>query len=211
MRGPAGLPAPDVRAGRPSSILASLAQSGAPLRFSPQLAWFAVATLIGGGCDLQSKSWALSTLGEVPGQAMMLVEPWLELELTYNRGTAFSLIPDLGASRLVFGVIAIAVVVLLAFMVARWKSDRVEAIALGALAGGALGNGLDRALREAPGGGTGVIDFIKLNYPWGGNWPIFNIADALVLVGVAVLLLRRMRAVEEDAAPGAGATATAGG
>ena len=46
--------------------------------------------------------------------------------------------------------------------------------------------------RLAPGGGTGVVDFVRVNYPWGGHWPLFNIADALLVVGVAALLLRRL-------------------
>ncbi|MEZ4385523.1 MAG: signal peptidase II [Nannocystaceae bacterium] len=170
-----------------------------------RMAWFALATFAGGGCDLQTKAWAENSLAELPGRAMMVVEPWLEFSLTYNRGTAFSLIPDLGASRLIFGVLALAVLGLLAVLVHRWRSDRGEALALGAIAGGALGNGVDRALREAPGGGTGVVDFIKLNYPWGGSWPIFNIADVLVAVGIAYFVLRGLR----EASKGAATPATA--
>ncbi len=156
----------------------------------PRLAWFALATAIGGGCDLQTKSWAEESLGALAGKSMMVIEPWLEFSLTYNRGTAFSLIPDLGATRLIFGVLALLTIGLLIFALLRWKSGRAEAIALGALAGGALGNGLDRAFREAPGGGTGVVDFVKLNYPWGGSWPIFNVADVLVAVGLGYFILR---------------------
>lgn len=159
----------------------------------PRLLWFGLATLVGGGCDLQTKAWAEGALSSLPGKAMMIASPWLELSLTYNRGTAFSVVPNLGGgARLVFGLMAIAVVALLTVMVVRWRSDRGEALALGALAGGALGNGVDRALRAAPGGGTGVIDFIKVNYPWGGNWPIFNVADVLVAVGVGYFVLRRI-------------------
>jgi len=164
----------------------------------PRLAWFTIATVVGGGCDLQTKSWAEESLGALSTKSMMVLQPWLEFSLTYNRGTAFSLIPDLGASRLIFGILALLTIGLLVFAVIRWKSGRSEAIALGALAAGALGNGLDRAFREAPGGGTGVVDFVKLNYPWGGSWPIFNVADVLVAVGLGYFILRSLTDKDKD-------------
>ncbi len=156
------------------------------------LAWFAATSVLGGGCDLQTKAWAERTLAALPGKSMAVIEPWVELSLSYNRGTAFSVVRDLGAARWLFGIVALAVVVMLVVMLVRTRGDRLDALALGAIAGGALGNGIDRIFRLTPDGGTGVVDFVKLNYPWGGSWPVFNVADVLVAVGVAVLLLRRV-------------------
>lgn len=167
-------------------------------RLGLRATWFLGATLLGGGCDLGTKDWAETSLGGVAGNSRMLIDPWLEMSLAYNRGTAFSMVRDLGDARLFFGLIALAVIVVMLVMALRNDSDRLDIIALGAIAGGALGNGIDRLFRAAPGGGTGVVDFVKINYPWGGSWPAFNIADALILVGVAVLLLRRLRKREED-------------
>ena len=79
----------------------------------------------------------------------------------------------------------------------------LELLAFGTIAGGALGNGIDRLVRLSPRGGTGVVDFIKINYPWGGSWPTFNVADVLVAVGVAVLLLRSFRRTPAAATPAA--------
>jgi len=159
-------------------------------------AWFGLACLLGGGCDLQTKAWAEQTLGSARG-SRMIVEPWLELSLAYNRGTAFSFVPDLGATRWIFGVFALAMVVVLLVFALRSPGHRVDLLALGTIAGGALGNGIDRLVRLAPRGGTGVVDFIKINYPWGGSWPTFNVADVLVAVGVAVLILRSFRRAPE--------------
>lgn len=161
-------------------------------RVGKSLLWFALSALASGGCDLGTKAWAERTLDELPGRSMMLLEPWFELALTYNRGTAFSLVPDLGTARWFFGIAAIAVVVVLLVIVARSRADRFDAIAFGAIAGGAIGNGYDRVFNVIP-GGTGVVDFIKINYPWGGSWPTFNIADVLIAVGVAMLVLRGLR------------------
>ncbi len=154
------------------------------------IAWFVSATAVGCGCDLQSKAWAERTLEGLPSQTMSVVEPWLDLTLAYNRGTAFSVIGDLGSARWIFGVLAVVVVALLVGMLLRSGRDRIDALAMGAVAGGAIGNGVDRVFRGAPGGGTGVVDFLQINYPWGGHWPLFNVADALLAVGVAVLLVR---------------------
>jgi signal peptidase II len=167
-----------------------------------RLGWFAATGLLGGGCDLHTKAWAERTLSALPGRSMSIIDPWVELSLSYNRGTAFSVVRDLGAGRWVLGVVALAVVVALVAVLVRTRGDRVDALALGSIAAGALGNGIDRVFRLAPGGGTGVIDFVKLNYPWGGSWPVFNVADVLVACGVIVLLLRRVLS-RADRAPAA--------
>lgn len=164
----------------------------------PRLGWFGLAALVGGGSDLLAKAWAVAKLNGLPGKTIAVVDPWLDFTLTYNRGTAFSLIQDLGNSRLLFGVLALLTVFVLCGALVRWRSEGSEALALGALAGGALGNGIDRAVREAPGGGTGVVDFIKLNYPWGGSWPVFNIADVLVALGLMYFVIRSIRGAHRD-------------
>lgn len=167
-----------------------------------RLFWFGLASLLGGGCDLSTKAWAEHTLTDLPDQTLSVAGHWLEFTLAYNRGTGFSLVRDLGDARWVFGLFALVVLVVLAVMVWRNRPDRFELVSLAAIAGGAIGNGYDRVFRLAPGGGTGVIDFVRVNYPWGGHWPLFNIADALLVVGVAALLLRRVRARPEAAAAG---------
>jgi len=88
-------------------------------------AWFGLACLLGGGCDLQTKAWAEQTLGSARG-SRMIVEPWLELSLAYNRGTAFSFVPDLGATRWIFGVFALAMVVVLLVFALRSPGHRAR-------------------------------------------------------------------------------------
>lgn len=167
--------------------------------------WFTLVAVLGAALDLGSKAWAVDALSDLPGQAIMVAEPWLEMALSYNRGTAFSAIFDLGEGvRIFLGVAAILVVFGLAWTV--WKNpvSRLEACSFGLLAAGAVGNGYDRVLRQAPGGGTGVVDFVKVNYPWGGSWPTFNIADAWLVVGVVLLAwgwMRSARQGDADQAP----------
>ncbi|MEM6995834.1 MAG: signal peptidase II [Myxococcota bacterium] len=169
-------------------------------RIATRLAWFVGTTVLSGGCDLGTKHWAERTLTDAPGHTMALIHPWLDASLTYNRGTAFSFIGDLGDARLWLGLLSLAAVIAMAVLATRSDSDTGDTLALGAIAGGAIGNGVDRVLRTgATGQPAGVVDFIKVNYPWGGSWPSFNIADALIGVGVAIMLLRRLRKPEPPA------------
>jgi signal peptidase II len=165
---------------------------------------FLLMTTLGSGCDLATKAWAERSLGGTPGGTLPL-SSWLELSLAYNRGTAFSFIGDLGTARLVLGVMAMLAVAVLLWMVLRAERPRrLEALALGAIAAGAIGNAFDRLFRLAPGGGTGVVDFIKLNYPWGGSWPTFNVADVLVGAGAIALVLLRLAERPDAPTPQAG-------
>lgn len=164
-------------------------ETSAPNPASPHiLSLFWVTTLLGAGLDLWSKAWAENLLRPLPDHTLAVIAPWLELSLACNRGTAFGVVSDLGVLRLVFGVLALAVVAALFWMVWQDRRDRWQAGAFGILAAGALGNGVDRVFRTDGGGGTCVIDFVKVNYPWGGSWPTFNVADAWLVIGVAMLL-----------------------
>ncbi len=150
---------------------------------------FVLAAGLGAGCDLGTKSWATDALADGPHA----IAPWLQLQLAYNRGTAFSVFRSLGDAMPVMAVLAAVISIAVAVYVWRQRPDRLTTLALGSIVAGALGNGFDRAFRAAPGGGTGVVDFIAVTLPGGGRWPTFNIADVLLVVGVAALLLIGLR------------------
>ncbi len=158
----------------------------------PCMRLFGLVAVVATALDLATKAWAESALSDLPGRSMSVISPWLEFSLSYNQGTAFSVIRDLGSMRWFFGVLSIVVLAVLCYMAARSRI-KMELFALGILAGGAIGNGWDRVMRLAPQGGTGVVDFVKVNYPWGGSWPTFNVADAWLVVGVALLLIMAVR------------------
>ena len=87
------------------------------------------------------------------------------------------------------------VVTLLALAYMVWLTLTMPAIkrygfwAVGLIASGAAGNLHDRIVRADDLGRHGVVDFLKINYPWGGSWPTFNIADVALLVGVGLLFI----------------------
>lgn len=112
------------------------------------------------------------------------VIPLFNLTLSYNTGAAFSFLSEAGGWQRWF-FIAMALIVSTAIVIWMRKlspQDKWVAIALGMVLGGALGNVIDRILFGH------VIDFLHVYYQqW--SWPIFNIADSAIFVGVAILLI----------------------
>lgn len=141
--------------------------------------------------DQITKAWAVAALDD---QIIDLV--WtLRLRLVHNTGFAFSTGSGLGP---VLAIVAIVIVGVL------WSSRRRvqglwATVALGGIIGGALGNLADRVFRGAAWGRGAVVDFIDLQW-----WPIFNVADASITVGLVIVLFhlyrsdrRRARAARE--------------
>ena len=130
--------------------------------------------------DQLTKAWAVDRLSHGPIHVV-----WkLDLQLTYNSGSAFSFLQ--GWAPVLAGVAVVVVVVLLAAV--RHVHSTPLAVAMGLVVGGALGNLADRLFRHH---GGGVVDFVALHF-----WPTFNVADACITVGgigAALLLLRAPR------------------
>lgn len=101
-----------------------------------------------------------------------------------NTGAAFNI-----GDRFTIGLSLMAIVVVISVSVlSRRVISSAWAIALGLLVGGAAGNLIDRLLR-APGPLRGaVVDFISVTDPVSPPWPVFNLADSALVVGVALLL-----------------------
>jgi len=109
--------------------------------------------------------------------------PMFNLTLSYNEGAAFSFLSEAGGwQRWFFTVLALVISVVLVVWIKRLKEGELwSAIALSLVLGGAIGNVIDRVIFGY------VIDFLDVYYQqW--HWPIFNIADSAISVGVAILL-----------------------
>jgi signal peptidase II len=145
--------------------------------------------------DQLSKTWALHHVPLTPGGRHVIGPVWLVL--TLNGGAAFSV--GRGVTPVIEGVVVVLVVWLLVFSRRASRAASLPlAVGLGLLIGGAAGNLVDRVFRHNHGA---VIDFIDAarvgSRDW---WPVFNVADAAIVVGVAVLLLsyrRRARRTPE--------------
>jgi signal peptidase II len=108
--------------------------------------------------------------------------PFLDLALRWNRGISFSLfIQDSPAGRMILLAVTLAATVLLGWWLSRCRTKLVAA-GLGAIIGGALGNAVDRITHGA------VVDYLDL-HAFGRHFFVFNLADAAINVGVALLVL----------------------
>lgn len=163
---------------------------------------------IGGGVavlDQLTKIWAVAALEE--GRGVPVLGETVQLLLIRNPGAAFSFATD---ATPLLSLLATAVVIGLV-----WYSRKVEepwwGTGLGLVLGGAAGNLVDRLVR-APGFLHGhVVDFVSV-----GWWPIFNVADSALTVGVVVIAVAVLlgkdpqpskaaeKAVTSKAAEGAG-------
>jgi signal peptidase II len=130
------------------------------------------------GFDQGSKQWARTEL-EV-GQPTSVIDGYWDWELAMNDGAAFS---SLRGSQILLSLIALGALVLLGVMAHRTQPHQhLRRIALAVIAGGAIGNLIDRVRDGA------VTDFVR--WKAGSHaWPVFNVADAALVIGVMLMLL----------------------
>lgn len=125
----------------------------------------------------------------VPGENIEIIKNIFSIIYTNNTGAAFSIL--LG-KRIFLIVVAVLIIGVLLYYIKRNKIEKkIDIIALSFIIGGSLGNLIDRIIRGY------VIDFISIkigNY----NFPIFNVADILIVIGVFLLLLSSRRRQSDD-------------
>ena len=138
-----------------------------------QRRWVIVWMLVVFAADRVAKDWMAQHL--VPGQSIVLLPPVLSFTLIENSGAAFGILQH---RQWLF--VAVAMLVLIAggyALVRRARFRKQQGIAMGLLMGGAAGNLWDRVVNGR------VIDFIHFEH-----FAIFNLADASIVVGMALLL-----------------------
>ena len=150
----------------------------------------AVAALVA-LCDQLSKFWVLG-LFQRPcrASASVPVAPFLNLALTLNRGMSFGLFnADAALNAAIFTVVAARHRRGASGLAARTQRALLS-IAIGLVIGGAIGNVIDRLVRGA------VVDFLDFHLgEW--HWFVFNLADAAISVGVALMVIDGLRGRRE--------------
>lgn len=142
--------------------------------------------------DQAHKYWMLHVF-DIGAREPIRLAPFLDVILSWNRGISYSLLAaQSDLARL--GLLAAQIAIIAGVCVWLWRtSSSLAALGLGLIVGGALGNVADRLFRGA------VADFFYLHteLPVGplANY-VFNVADAAISLGVALLL------IESLAAPG---------
>ena len=117
-----------------------------------------------------------------------VIDGVFRLRLAFNSGGAFGLLQGLPGFFLIATTVVIALIV---FWVRRLDDPR-WVVPLGLILGGGLGNLADRVLRDLDGG---VVDFLDFHV-----WPVFNLADSAIVVGVLTIFWLSFRS-ERDAKP----------
>lgn len=136
--------------------------------------------------DQITKAWAKAVLA-----APIELAPMLNLRLGFNPGVTFGLLAADGAMGR-WMLVALTGTVAGAMLVGMWRTRRLSmAMALASIAGGAIGNIIDRVRQGA------VTDFIDLHLGE-RHWPTFNLADVAVVCGVAALLWMIHRPERQD-------------
>jgi len=120
------------------------------------------------------------------GDKREVIEGFFYLTHVRNPGAAFGLFATAPAVlRLTFfiSISFVAIGIIISFFRKLAPGDRLSALALGCILGGAIGNLVDR-IRYGE-----VVDFLHFRLWKGYSWPDFNFADSFIVVGVALLVL----------------------
>lgn len=142
--------------------------------------------------DQLTKYWAITSLK--PVSMIEVIPGFFRLTYATNRGVAFSMFAESELNvRLIFATVSTLAAIFVIIYLARTPATRVRMnAALSLLLAGIIGNLIDRVrLGE-------VIDFLDFHLGEKYTWPTFNLADAAICVGAALLALEMLR--EEKAA-----------
>jgi signal peptidase II len=131
--------------------------------------------------DQASKWWILNRF-DLPERGSVAILPFLNFTMVWNHGVTFGLLTSHGRDApYLLGAVALAVVAALAVWLRR-ATNLLTALSIGAIAGGAVGNVIDRLRYGA------VVDFIHA-HALGHSWYVFNVADAAIVCGVVLLMV----------------------
>lgn len=169
----------------------------------PWSRYFLYGSLAIGGlaADLATKSWIFRRLGMPGGDAIWLWSPYLSLETHLNEGALFGIGQGRQPVFIVMSLIAAGSVLAWLFW---WGAarDRWLTAALGCVSGGMAGNLYDRLGMPAlawnyPAGRVGqpvyaVRDWVHFQIPGLLDWPVFNVADSLLVCGAALLIVHAL-------------------
>ena len=163
---------------------------------TPKLRIGLVALLISLPLDQITKNLVVANMSYTDRREV--IEGFFYLTHVRNTGAAFGLFADAPEPFRIIMFVTISLVavgIIISFFLRLAPGDRLSALALGLILGGALGNLIDR-FRFGE-----VVDFLHFRL-WGGySWPDFNLADTFIVIGVALLVLELLAHEGESRAP----------
>jgi signal peptidase II len=129
-------------------------------------------------CDLISKHFMFAFLDNHGGYVEIF--PFFNLAKVYNPGVSFGMFDNLENPRIVLVIFASLILLFVLYWLAGTE-DKLIAISLSFIIGGALGNIIDRAINGA------VADFLDFHIGI-HHWPAFNVADSFITIGAMILI-----------------------
>jgi signal peptidase II len=173
----------------------------APVERTERQKWtlFAVVSVLSLVADQVTKIWARAALPTYPegvacgpqaiierkcaGVAVPVIDGFWEWRLSMNPGSAFGLFSSQGGARIFLSIVGVAAVIGMIYMLKKSRVDqRILHWALAFVAGGAVGNLIDRIYYGV------VTDFVLWKYKT-HEWPVFNVADVVLVVGVGLMFI----------------------
>ncbi|MBA2878768.1 signal peptidase II [Anoxybacillus ayderensis] len=115
------------------------------------------------------------------GESIPIIENVLYMTSHRNRGAAWGMLQ--GQFWLFYLITIVVVIGIIVYIQRLQPTERLFGVALGLMLGGAIGNFIDRVFRKE------VVDFVH-TYIFDYSFPIFNVADAALTVGVALLFIQ---------------------
>lgn len=123
------------------------------------------------------------------GDSIPIIDNILYITSHRNRGAAWGI---LQGQMWLFYVITIIVIIAIMYYIHKAARGKwLLGVSLALMLGGAIGNFIDRVVRKE------VVDFIH-TYIFTYNFPVFNIADSALVVGVIVLMIQMLREERES-------------
>jgi len=116
-------------------------------------------------------------------ESIAIIPNYLDITYTQNPGAAFSMLADAPpwVREAFLLTMACAAIIVLLVIIVRAESVSLTSVSCALILGGAMGNLIDRAIRGR------VIDFMRAHY-YDLNYPIFNVADSAITIGVVLIL-----------------------
>lgn len=140
--------------------------------------------------DQITKQWVA---GSFDYRETLAVLPFFNITYVHNPGAAFSFLADQGGWQRWFftAIAAIASIIFIVWLAKTSKKQTMLSISFALILSGAVGNLIDRVLFGY------VIDF--LDFHWSGtHFPAFNVADSMIFIGAALMLLDSFMNPETD-------------
>jgi signal peptidase II len=155
--------------------------------------WLSVAVLV---ADQVTKLWVVAVFELYESVEII---PFLNLTYVQNKGAAFSFLSTAGGWQRWFltGIAVIAIGVLVVWLRRLKAEEKLLAISMSLVLGGAIGNLYDRIAYGY------VIDFIDAHYQ-GMHWPVFNVADSAIFIGVVLMLIEMFTGSDKKQSPESG-------